>query len=156
MSLSPLLRSTLAVALAAMVAVSGGFAADATWKAGFAALKITPAEPLMLAGYASRTQPAGDVVDDLYVKAFALEDSAGNRSLIVTGDLIGFRADFTEPACAQITTATGIPRERILFNASHTHAGPAVMLTHQSHYTITKEQGDRLIAYTQRLQEQCV
>src|SRR5262245_10136136 len=130
--------------------------ADAPWKAGLAAIKITPGEPLMLAGYASRTVPASDIVDDLHTKALALEDAAGNRSILVTADLIGFRADFTEPACARITAATGIPRERILFNASHTHAGPAVMMGRHSHYTISEAQADRLIAFTKRLQDQCV
>lgn len=156
MSLSPRRRSVLAFVVVVTLALSAGWAADPGWKAGFAKRKITPAEPLMLAGYASRTQPAREVVDELHIKAFALEDPSGARSLLITGDLIGFRADFTEPACARITAATGIPRERILFNASHTHAGPAVMLSRQSHYTITEEQADRLIAYTERLQEQCV
>ncbi len=146
-------RLLLCCALAAAPAVS---AAELPWKAGFAAQKITPAEPLMLAGYASRTVPASEVVDDLHLKVLALEDAAGLRSLLVTGDLIGFRADFTEPTCALVTAATGIPRERILFNASHTHAGPAIMMGRASHYTIAPEQAARLVAYTTRLQEQCV
>jgi hypothetical protein len=156
MSLPPRLRSGLAVIWIFIVSVSTVFAADAPWKAGFAAQKITSAEPLMLAGDASRTLPAPEVVDDLYLKAFALEDTAGNRSLLITADLIGFRADFTESTCARINGATGIPRERILFNASHTHAGPAVMLSRLSHYTITEAQAGKLIAYTKRLQDQCV
>ncbi len=137
-------------------AVAAGGAAEAAWKAGFAAVKITPAQPLMLAGYASRTVPARDVVDDLHLKALVLEDDAGSRSLLLTADLIGFRADFTEPVCARITAATGLPRERILLNASHTHAGPAIMVNPQSHYTIAKEQAEALIAYTRQLQDQCV
>jgi hypothetical protein len=116
----------------------GGTAAETPWKAGFAAQKITPTEPLMLAGYASRTVPAKDVVDDLYLKVLALEDSAGTRAILITADLIGFRADFTEPARSRISEATGVARERILFNASHTHAGPAVMLGLSSHYTISE------------------
>lgn len=131
-------------------------AAEATWKAGFAAAKITPTEPLMLAGYASRTIPASVVLDDLHAKALALEDAAGGRVILITADLIGFRADFTEPTCARITAATGVPRERILFNASHTHAGPAVMTSTASHYTISETQAAALIAYTRKLQDQCV
>ena len=38
----------------------------AGWKVGFASLKITPTEPLMLAGYSGRTQPAREVDDDVY------------------------------------------------------------------------------------------
>lgn len=156
MSLPPRLCSRLLACFALVVSLSAATAADATWKAGFAAAKITPAEPLMLAGYASRTIPARDVVDDLHLKVLALEDAAGSRSIVITADLIGFRADFTEPACARITAATGIPRERMLLNASHTHAGPAVMMSLQSHYTIAPDQAEKLIAYTKKLQDQCV
>lgn len=158
MSLSPRLCSRVLVCCAMLVAFSSAPAhgAEVPWKAGFAAAKITPAEPLMLAGYASRTIPARDVVDDLHVKVLALEDAAGGRSLLVTADLIGFRGDFTESVCPRITAATGIPRERILFNASHTHAGPAVMMTLKSHYTIAPDQAAKLVAYTMKLQDQCV
>ncbi|MBL9213053.1 MAG: hypothetical protein JNL92_21505 [Opitutaceae bacterium] len=156
MSLPPRFCSRLLLGCALVAAISVLSAADAPWKAGFAALKITPTEPLMLAGYASRTIPARDVVDDLHLKVLALEDAAGGRSLLFTADLIGFRADFTESVCPRITAATGIPRERILFNASHTHAGPAVMMSLQSHYTIAPDQAEKLIAYTKKLQDHCV
>lgn len=127
----------------------------AGWQAGFASARITPAEPLMLAGYAGRTQPARDVDDDLHLKVLALEDAGGTRALVFTADLIGFRADFTAAVCARISAETGVPRERILFNASHTHAGPAIMLGTQSHYTIGREQAERLVAYTMKLQDEC-
>ncbi len=156
MILLPRFRFPRFILCAALLPLGVAFAAEAPWKAGFAAAKITPGEPLMLAGYASRTIPAGDVVDDLHLKVLALEDAAGGRSLLFTADLIGFRADFTGPVGARLTETTGIPRERILFNASHTHAGPAVMMSLQSHYTITKDQAERLIAYTRQLQDQCV
>jgi neutral ceramidase len=146
----------LLVFVSLLAPIATAVAAEAHWKAGFAAAKITPSEPLMLAGYASRTIPARDVVDDLHLKVLALEDAAGGRSLLFTADLIGFRADFTAPVRARLSEATGIAAERILFNASHTHAGPAVMLTIRSHYTIAKEQADQLITYTRQLQEQCV
>jgi hypothetical protein len=156
--MKPRIRLGLYGAMAGLFAqlVSAALAAEAPWKAGFAALKITPREPLMLAGYASRTTPATGVLDELYAKALALEDAAGNRAVLITADLIGFRADFTGPVVARITAATGVPRERILLNASHTHAGPAVMVSKHSHYTIAEAHADHLIAYTQRLQDQCV
>lgn len=156
MKMHPRLRFGCVVVGTLVLAVASAGAAETTWKAGFAAVKITPAQPLMLAGYASRTVPARDVVDDLFLKALVLEDGAGSRSLLITADLIGFRADFTEPVAARITAATGLPRERILLNASHTHAGPAIMVNQQSHYTIAREQAEALIAYTRQLQDQCV
>lgn len=156
MRLPPRVRSGLVLLFALAIAGPPLAASGPAWKAGWAAAKITPEEPLMLAGYANRTVPARDVVDDLHLKVLALEDAAGGRALLITADLIGFRADFTEPVGARIASATGVPRERILLNASHTHAGPAVMVSRPSHYTIAPEQADKLIAYAGRLQELCV
>ena len=146
----------LVLALLLLPQLSSSAEPGSGWRAGFASARITPAEPLMLAGYAGRTQPAREVDDELFLKVLALEDAVGARALIVTADLIGFRADFSTPVIARIAAETKVPRERILFNASHTHAGPAVMLGTQSHYTIARDQAERLIAYTTRLQEECV
>lgn len=153
-----LLKRLLVSALASAVLSQPSSSAEpgSGWRAGFASAKITPSEPLMLAGYAGRTQPAREVDDDLFLKVLALEDAAGAVALVFTADLIGFRADFSAPVLARITAETKVPRERILFNASHTHAGPAVMLGTQSHYTIARDQAERLIAYTTRLQDECV
>ncbi len=128
----------------------------AGWKAGFAATTITPAEPLLLSGYASRTESSDAVLDDLHAKAMILEDGDGQRALVLTADLIGFRAEFAEPICARITAGTGIPRERILLNASHIHTGPSVMLDNVAHDTVSAAQADKLIAYTRKFQDQCV
>ena len=57
-------------------------AAKADWKAGFAVVDITPKEPLLLSGYASRTEPAKEVLDELHAKALALEDDEGKRALV--------------------------------------------------------------------------
>src|SRR5881394_593094 len=89
--------------------------ADATnWKAGLASAVITPKEPVMLAGYASRTEPFTGVLDDLHAKALALEDASGERALILTADLIGFSADVGDPIRKRIATETRVPRESIL------------------------------------------
>ncbi|MBI5773563.1 MAG: neutral/alkaline non-lysosomal ceramidase N-terminal domain-containing protein [Verrucomicrobia bacterium] len=124
------------------------------WKAGFAAVKITPSEPLLLSGYASRSNAFTGVLDDLHVKALALEDAEGRRALWITADLIGFRAEYAEPACERITARTKIPRERILLNASHTHTGPSLALKPRDGGS--DEQSAKIIAYTRRLQDQCV
>ena len=98
----------------------------APWQAGFATLKITPTKPVLLAGYASRTDPSREVAGDLYLKALALDDGRGaqGRAVLITADLIGFRKDITEEVAARIMQKTGLRREQLLFNASHTHSGP--------------------------------
>src|SRR5688500_9091805 len=81
---------------------------DEAWKVGIASVKITPDEPLQMAGYASRKKPFEKVNDDLYAKALALEDAHGQRALIITTDLIGFKASLAEPICREIGAKTGL------------------------------------------------
>ncbi|MEZ5354239.1 MAG: neutral/alkaline non-lysosomal ceramidase N-terminal domain-containing protein [Bryobacteraceae bacterium] len=100
--------------------------ASSAWKAGVAAENITPNEPIWLAGYASRDRPASEVRQEIFAKALALEDETGAVSVIVTLDLVGIRRDLAEEIASHAATAHGIPRERILFNASHTHSAPLV------------------------------
>jgi hypothetical protein len=130
--------------------------AEPGWKAGFAVIKATPEVPLLLAGYASRSNAYLGVLDDLYVKALALEDSEGRRAIWITADLIGFRAEFAEPICERITARTKIPRERILLNASHTHTGPSVSLSVKRAGDAADELSQASAAYTRKLQDQCV
>ena len=49
---------------------------------------ITPEEQVWLAGYGYKREPEGRL-HDLWVKALALEDSNGLRSVVVTTDLMG-------------------------------------------------------------------
>lgn len=112
------------------------------WKAGAAAEKITPAEPVFLAGYASRNKPFTGVAGELWAKALALEDETGARAVLVTTDLIGLPAAVAEPVAARV----GLPRERILLSSSHTHAGPSLGL----------EGRPETVAYTKALQDKLV
>jgi neutral ceramidase len=96
------------------------------WKAGVSAVKITPEQPVHLGGYASRTTPFTGVAADLWAKALALEDETGAKAVLVTTDLLGLPADVAEPVAAEIRERSGVPRERILLSASHTHTGPSL------------------------------
>ena len=100
------------------------------WKIGFASTKITPSDPVRMAGYASnaRKQLSQGVSSDLFAKAMAIEDVNGNRGLLITTDLIGWTAAISEPLYERITAATRLSRRQVLINASHTHTGPAIGL----------------------------
>src|SRR3954447_6893727 len=65
---------------------------EAQWKDGLAEVKITPEQPLLLSGYANRKTRFEKIVGDIHVKAMAIEDSAGHRSVLVTSDLLYFSA----------------------------------------------------------------
>src|SRR5581483_1081314 len=97
-----------------------------TWKAGAAAAVITPAEPMWLAGWAVRTEPARGTLTDLFAKALALEDHHGNRLVLLTVDLIAVSRDLAATVADQVWQRWGLPRERLLICASHTHGGPEV------------------------------
>ncbi|MEX2137924.1 MAG: neutral/alkaline non-lysosomal ceramidase N-terminal domain-containing protein [Pirellulales bacterium] len=126
------------------------------WKVGIATVKITPEEPLQMAGYASRTRPFERVNDDLYAKALALEDADGHRAVIIATDLIGFKAAIAEPICRQITEKTGLARDQILLNSIHTHSGPTLSLDPEPREGFPADDARKTAAYTRALQEKIV
>lgn len=97
-----------------------------TWKAGVAAVDITPAEPIWMAGYAARKAPSQGVRRELYAKALALEDAGGAMGVLVTADLIGFRRAVSERIVERCRAAYGLDWDRLILSASHTHSGPVV------------------------------
>jgi neutral ceramidase len=131
-------------------------AAADDWKVGIATVKITPAQPLQMAGYASRTRPFERVNDDLYAKALAFEDSAGHRAVIIATDLIGFSAAIAEPICRQINEKTGLGRDQILLNSIHTHSAPTLSLDPHEREGFPADDARKTADYTRRLQEQIV
>src|SRR2546421_13116238 len=94
------------------------------WKAGTAAAVITPAEPMWLAGWAVRTEPSRGTLTELYAKALALEDDQGGRLVLLTLDLIAVSRELAAAVAGQVRQRWGLPRERLLICASHTHCGP--------------------------------
>jgi hypothetical protein len=100
--------------------------AMAAWQAGAAAVSLTPKESIWMAGYAARTRPSEGVRQQIYAKALALKDDAGAASVIVTLDLVGIKRRMAESIATAVTKRHGIPRDRVLFNASHTHSAPLV------------------------------
>src|SRR5438876_3915273 len=122
------MRKTFLTLLILFIYTPQAHAADVLWKAGAAAIKITPQKPVVMSGYASRTKPFDRVETDLFAKALALDDGAGHRGVIVTMDLIGLSAAIAEPVAARIGEKNGLKREQILLNFAHNHDGPVMSL----------------------------
>jgi hypothetical protein len=102
-----------------------GAAEPATgWKAGAARVDTTPSAPVRMAGYASRTSPSQGVSHPLFAKALALADASGHRIVLITGDLIAFRRDFSNRVADQLKDRHGLAREDVILCASHCHSGP--------------------------------
>jgi len=136
-------------------------AAETGWKVGLARVKITPSQPVVLLGYSNRSGPFKSVTADIWAKAIALEDSAGNRGVIVTTDLVGIQAVIGDPVCERIQDQTGLARSQIILNASHNHTGPLVSLDprrdrNAGHPPLSPSDRENTVAYTRQLQEKLV
>jgi len=92
--------------------------------AGTATEIFTPTEPLWLAGYLARTVPATDKISDLRASALALEDSQGRKLIIASIDLIAVTKIVADPVYEIVEREIGVPRERLILAATHTHYGP--------------------------------
>lgn len=124
------------------------------WKAGVAKRAITPQQPMWMAGYASRTKPSEGKVHDLYIKALALEDSAGSRLVVVTSDLISVPRPIRETLEKRLASEFSLPRESLLMNCSHTHCGPEIRTTRWSLDGLPPERHAAAVAYVERLENE--
>jgi hypothetical protein len=92
----------------------------ATLRVGLASIEITPPVGTPLGGYAARKgAPSTGVHDPITAKALVLDDGAGPVAIVAT-DLIGTSAEIRR----RVLEKTGLPSERLLLCASHTHSGP--------------------------------
>jgi hypothetical protein len=111
--------------------------AENTWNAGVARAIITPQEPIWQVGFSDRTEPAKEVIADLWAKALALKDADGNKGIIFTMDILGTKREVSDAIKSRIAEKHGLDRNRIILNSSHTHSGPAIMLTPMATRAIT-------------------
>jgi hypothetical protein len=128
------------------------------WKAGAAKIKITPDEYMAMSGYGGRDQPAEEKLTDLWAKAVVIEDSSGQKGVIITLDLVGIDRSLSQAMCAALKEEYALERSQIAICTSHTHTGPVVgMNLAPLHYLIqTKEQQKLIDEYAVVLQHQVV
>jgi neutral ceramidase len=86
---------------------------------------ITPPLGIRMVGYASRTEGAADVHDDLFVNAVVIEHD-GERVALLTYDVCLLTMEQADEFKAALQDAAGLGPDRILLNTTHTHAGPAL------------------------------
>jgi hypothetical protein len=144
---------TLSLLTALLAAAPAAGADPAAWKAGVAVQVITPAEPMWMAGYGSRTRPAEGKLTDLYVKALALEDPAGGRFVLLTSDLVGIPRSLSQEVAAGVRKRTGLPRERLMLTVSHTHCGPVLQGSLTDMYDMPAAEAKKIGPYTDRLRD---
>ena len=151
-------RCYLAGTVLLLVLTTGrlALAAEPTWKVGAARIKITPQEPLWMAGFASRDHPAESKLHDLWIKILVLEAADGNRGLIITSDVCGISKATYEALCSQLQERCGLARSQIKFTYSHTHSGPATRECLQDYYPWDDDNRDRVTRYTLALEKTVV
>jgi len=111
------------------------------YRAGTASELITPTEPLWLAGYLARSEPAKGKISDLHASALALEDSQGQRLIIASIDLIAITKVIADPIYQAVEQQLNLPRERLILAATHTHYGPEFRPDKEVFFRIPREYG---------------
>lgn len=91
---------------------------------GYSRKSITPGENdfpyFELAGYADG-RPISRVRDHLYASCTAFKDAEGDIALIYTLDLHAMHPTQAAEIIARINDATGVPKENIILNVTHSH-----------------------------------
>ena len=95
------------------------------FRAGFARTSITPTFSMPLAGYGNTyLRMSVGYLDPLYANCVAMTDENGATVLLFMLDLIGARSEYLNYVVNAVSEATGIPKENIFLQGSHTHSAP--------------------------------
>ena len=129
---------------------------NAGFKAGVARTKITPDTPVWLSGYAARTKPATEVLQDLWAKALVIEDDKEGLIIIVTVEIIGLSHELAGTIAQRVIEKHGINRSQLLLNSSHTHSGPVIWPSLSMMFELGDEDIASLIRYNRRLADDIV
>ena len=127
-----------------------------TWKIGTGRTVITPNEPTWMAGYSSRTSPSEGKLHDLWAKALLLEDARGNRSLLITMDILGVSKELSYEVRNLINRKYNLNNSQIILSSSHTHSGPVISRALQYIYPMTEQDWKVVDKYTEQLKEKLV
>ena len=152
------LSALTCVGLLLIFALVDRCAAAEFWRAGTGRAKITPEQPMWMAGYGSRDHVAEGTLTDLWAKALVLESPAGETVVLITFDLVGIDRQLALAIREQLKERYGWKHEQVMLCASHTHTGPVVGRNlAPMHYLLIGEQQQKLVeAYEAMLIERIV
>jgi neutral ceramidase len=103
---------------------STAVAAQKVFRAGAAKIDITPNKwPVSLVGSFS-DRPATNAFDPLHARALVLDDGANRIAMVVVDNCLIPR-EVLDDAKRRARQASGVPIDRILISATHTHSAPA-------------------------------
>jgi len=93
-------------------------------KTGYSKICINPPYGAPICGYYEERLTKG-ILDSLYARAVAFDDGE-NRAVVIALDLCTLAQKYYDLFKAAITEATGLDKDAIFINCSHTHTGPLV------------------------------
>lgn len=117
-------------------------------RAGWSEVDITPEPGIILGGRGAVITESTHVHDPLFAQVLALEDSRGERLLLISLDLIGLGPLAGRALRVRISAVAAIEIERVIVNSSHTHSGP---FTHFESCAIAMDKPENLVEYEQIL-----
>jgi len=127
-----------------------------SWLAGVARINITPDKPIWQGGYASREHVSDGKLTELWAKALAIQDASGNKSVLVTMDMIGISKSMSEIIKNRLKDLYELSDDQVILNASHTHSGPALVGNLQDIYPMDWKQWDDVKQYCDSLENNIV
>ncbi len=95
-------------------------------KAGVASVDVSPVKFPVIVNGGFLAAKASQVQDKLFARTLVLDDGSGPLSMTVVDSCMMPR-DLLDKAKAEASRQTGIPTERMLVSATHTHTAPSAM-----------------------------
>ena len=123
--LAALLLSLCACGAAGQSAETTAAPADTRLQVGYGKVDITPNIPLPLQGYGNTEKRISTgYYDPLYATCFAVTDAEGNTAILLGIDMGATTNNLYTQARKKISEKHGVPLERVIISASHTHSAP--------------------------------
>lgn len=126
------------------------------WLAGTATEVITPTEPMRMAGYGAREEPAEGTLQDLHAKAIAFEDRQGTRFVAVGVELLAISRSLHDSVTKRCAELYDLPTSHLLLNASHTHCGPVYRDRKTEVFSLNDKERAQANAYREFVEEALV
>ncbi|MFT5469122.1 MAG: hypothetical protein ACI8UO_004237 [Verrucomicrobiales bacterium] len=114
------------VAFLALILAPVALAAQDSFQAGAAAVDVTPTKFPVIVNGMFTTRTGTEAHDRLQSRALVLDDGETKIAIVVVDSLMMPR-DLIDKAKAAASKTTGIPVERMLVSATHTHSAPSAM-----------------------------
>jgi len=130
--------------------------AQSGWRAGVARAKITPQQPIWMAGYASRVKPAEGTLNELWAKVLVLDDAAGKRVALICLDVCGIDRETSDRIRNRLKEKLGLDRDAVAICVSHTHSGPVVGHNLRPTYSLSADDAEKIRLYTRWMEDQAV